>query len=62
MKQAELDAAVKSARESVSRMMTAAGYGHYIATIESKVDYVEVVQLALQAAEDERARIAKERS
>jgi hypothetical protein len=58
MKQAELDAAVKSARESVSRMMTAAGYGHYIATIESKVDYVEVVQ----AAEDERARIAKERS
>lgn len=60
MKQAELDAAVKSIVDSFRRIMTEKGYGQFIGQIESQVNYVEIVQYALQAAEDERHRIEKE--
>jgi hypothetical protein len=60
VKQAELDAAVKSVVTSFRRIMTEKGYGQFIPQIESQVNYVEVVQYALQAAEDERHRIEKE--
>jgi hypothetical protein len=60
MKQAELDAAVKSVKESFRRIMTEKGYSQFIEPIENQVNYIDVVQFALQAAEDERHRIEKE--
>lgn len=54
MKQAELDAAVESVRNSFRTIMAEKGYAQYINQIESQVNYVDVVQFALQAAEDVR--------
>jgi hypothetical protein len=56
VKQAELDAAVASVKNSFRTIMAEKGYAQYIDMIEKEVDYVSVVQWALQAAEDVRKK------
>jgi hypothetical protein len=59
MKQAELDEAVKVVRDVVYAKMQGKGFAQYIPELEKQVDVVDVVRYGLQAAEDERKRIAK---
>jgi hypothetical protein len=60
MKQSELDAAVKVVRDVVYTKMQEKGFAQYIPELEKQVDVVDVVRYGLQAAEDERKRLAKE--
>lgn len=54
MKQAELDAAVKTVRDVVYAKMQEKGFAQYIPELEKQVDVVDVVRYGLQAAEDVR--------
>jgi hypothetical protein len=62
MKQAELDAAVKVVRDVVYAKMQEKGFAQYIPELEKQVDVVDVVRYGLQAAEDERKRMEKEKT
>lgn len=54
MKQAELDAAVKVARDLFRTKMAEKGYSQFIENVESQIDLPDMMQYVLQAAEDAR--------
>lgn len=58
MKKAELDAAVKVARDLFRTKMAEKGYAQFIEQVESQIDLPDMMQYVLQAAEDVREKKA----